>query len=138
MDEIQAAVLEVKFRHLDMWVNSRRKLAKLYHQQLADVSEIICPIEIPTSKHAYNLYTIRAKKRDKLRDYLQKEGIGTAIHYPYPLHTQKVFAFLKYKSDAFPNSQLAAKEVLSIPLYPDMPEEHIDIVSEKIKKFYQK
>ncbi len=138
LDEIQATVLRIKFHHLDQWINKRRNLAKLYIANLKNISEIICPIEMSGTQHAYHLFTIRAKKRDKLREFLQKEGIGTGVHYPSPLHTQKAFSLLGYKSSDFPYSQFAAKEVLSLPMYPEMPESHIDIVSKKIRKFYRK
>jgi UDP-2-acetamido-2-deoxy-ribo-hexuluronate aminotransferase len=92
LDEIQAAVLRIKFRRLDQWINKRRNIAKLYVSQLKDISEIVCPIEIPNTKHVYNLFTISAKKRDKLREFFTK---GRNRHSgPLPLsvtHTKGIF-----------------------------------------------
>jgi dTDP-4-amino-4,6-dideoxygalactose transaminase len=138
LDEVQAAILRIKLRYLDKWIETRRRLASKYIDRLKNLQGIELPIEIPGTRHAYNLFTIRTKKRDALRDYLAKEGIATAVHYPYPLHIQKAFSFLGYKSGDFPNSVSASKTVLSLPLYPEMPTEHVDVVYDALCKFYSK
>ena len=124
LDEIQAAVLNVKFKYLPQWIEQKRKVADVYNKLFADdLSEkVITPYEAPYNYHTYHQYTIRvdADKRDKLRDYLKEQGIGTSVYYPLPLHLQKCFDYLGYKEGDFPESEKASKEVLSLPMYPEL------------------
>ena len=138
LDEIQAAVLRIKMKKLEDWAKRRIQIADLYLDLLKDIPQIECPQVIPGTRHVYNLFTISAIKRDGLREYLSQQGIGTAIHYPAPLHLQKAFANLKYKRGDMPFSEAAAKKVISIPLYPQIPEEHIEYTARKIREFYSK
>lgn len=118
LDELQAAILGVKLRHLDKWNNQRIKNAKKYNKLLSKF--VITPDY--KKGHVYHQYTIRVKKRDKLKAYLEKHNIPIAIYYPVPLHLQKCFKYLGYKKGDFPEAEKAAKEVLSLPIYIDDPE----------------
>ncbi len=140
LDEIQAAVLNVKFKYLSKWIEQKREKAifynKLFNDELGD--KVVTPFEAPYSYHTYHQYTIRVEKRDELRKYLTEQGIGTGVYYPLPLHLQKCFANLGYKEGDFPESEKASKEVLSLPMYPEMHYNNIESVLTKIKRFFNK
>ena len=133
LDELQAAILNVKLKYLDKWVSQRREHAKLYNELLDGVVEL--PYEMKGAKHSYYLYVIRTKKRDQLQEYLKKNGIGTGIHYYPPLHLQPAYRHLGYKEGSFPATEQVSKEILSLPMYPELAEEQINYVAEKVKEF---
>jgi len=135
LDALQAAILDVKLKYLDKWVEMRRKNASLYKKNLSQYSKVTLPKEKPHTKHAYHLYVIRTKERDKLKTHLESHGIETGIHYPIPLHLQQAYKHLLYNEGSFPQSEQQAKEILSLPLYPELSEEQINYVCEKIKDF---
>jgi len=135
LDALQAAVLRVKLRHLDRWNEHRRRIARLYRQQLAELDGLRLPEEAEGRYHVYHLYVIRTTKRDALKDYLGARGIGTGLHYPIPLHRQPFLASLKIEEGRFPVSEKLAREVLSLPIYPEMREEVVREVAEAIKGF---
>ncbi len=135
LDEIQAAVLSVKLPHLDTWNAARRKHAKQYRTVL-DGLPIRLPTEAEWATHCYHLYVVRSQERDALREHLRAEGIGTQLHYPVPIHSQKAYAFLGKAAGSFPESELAASEVLSLPMYPELSSDAIDTVARAIKDFY--
>jgi dTDP-4-amino-4,6-dideoxygalactose transaminase len=122
LDELQAAVLRVKLRHLDHWSERRRALAKVYRELLAGIPKLELPHELSGTQHVYHLFVIRHPRRDALQAHLQKNEIGTLIHYPVPLYLQKAYADLKMPPGSFPVSERLAREVLSLPLYPEMPD----------------
>ena len=128
LDTIQAAILRVKLRHLDEWTEKRRLIAKLYNQFLDDTVAKL-PSENPYSKHVYHLYVVRVPGRDKVVNYLNNQGIGSGIHYPVPLHLQPALSYLGYKVGDLPHAELAAKEVMSLPIYPEMKESQVTAVS---------
>jgi dTDP-4-amino-4,6-dideoxygalactose transaminase len=148
LDALQAAVLSVKFKHLDGWADARRANATYYTRRfsesgLVDRGVIIPPIEADTlappsndSRHVFNQYTLRARDRDGLMSHLKDNGISSAIYYPVPLHFQECFMGLGYKKGNFPNAEKAAAEVLSIPVYPELTEEQQDFVVRSIISFY--
>ena len=140
LDEIQAAVLNVKFKYLPKWIEQKRKVAEIYNKLFAkDLSgKVITPYEAPYNYHTYHQYTIRvgADKRDNLRAYLKEQGIGTSVYYPLSLHLQKCFDYLGYKEGDFPESEKASKEVLSLPMYPEISNEKVKFVYDLIFKFY--
>jgi len=138
LDTIQAAILNAKLKHLDKWVEQRRKNAQTYNQLLSETNNIILPTESKNRKHAYHLYVIRAKEREKLQQHLKKSGIQTGIHYPISLHLQEAYSYLGHKQGDFPVSEAHTKEILSLPLYPELTEEQISYITEKIKEFYSK
>jgi len=137
LDEIQAAVLRVKLKWLNEWNEARRKNAQYYSKVLQGDNELITPKEGRDCYHTYHQYTIRTQKRDQLQDYFHKHGITTAIYYPIPLHLQKALRYLKYQEGDFPESERAAQEVLSLPVYAELKQEKIDYVITKIKEFFK-
>jgi dTDP-4-amino-4,6-dideoxygalactose transaminase len=136
LDEMQAAILRVKLGHLDKWNVARRANAALYHKHLRALADkVILPQELPGNTHTYHLYVIRVKERDKLKDFLQAKGVQTAVHYPIPLHLQEAYKRMNLKPGDFPNAELAAAEVLALPMYPELKEEDIVYVCQCIKEF---
>lgn len=135
LDTIQAAVLLVKFRYLDRWLENRIKLAQRYTEKLKHLVQ--APYVKPERKHVFNQYTIRTEKRDELIKYLNENGIPTAVHYPRPLHLQEAFAYLGYKEGDLPVSEKISKEVLSLPMYPEMSEQEQSLVIETICRFFE-
>ncbi len=131
MEGMQGAILRVKLRHLEPWTNARRAIAGKYNQLLADCG-VERAAEMPWARHVYHVYTVRAKDRDSLQAALAAEGIQTAIHYAEPAHLQPAYADLGYRRGAFPQSERAAKEVLSLPLYPELTEAQIELVSQAL------
>jgi dTDP-4-amino-4,6-dideoxygalactose transaminase len=132
LDEIQAAVLRVKLKHLDKWIESRQKIAKLYDELLSGVVET--PKVKENRKHAYHLYVIKTDKRDELQAFLKENGIGTGIHYPIPIHKQDAFSV----EGNYPKSEENAKQVLSLPMFPELTDEEVTQICEKIKEFMNK
>jgi dTDP-4-amino-4,6-dideoxygalactose transaminase len=140
LDEIQAAILNVKFKHLDKWIVQRRSIAQKYTDLLNETvkGKVKVPTERAENFHVYHQYTIRTENRDKLQQFLKENGIQTMIYYPLPLHIQPVFKDLGYKEGDFPVAEKAAKEAISLPMYPELKLEHQEYVVEKIKEFFNK
>ena len=135
LDEIQAALLRVKLRHLDEWTAGRQRVARRYNELLAG-GAVTTPYERPGVRHVYHQYTIRAPRRDELQASLKKQGIGTMVYYPAPLHRQELYSNLNYPAGSLPNSEQAADEVLSLPIYPELTDAQIETVAEAIAGFY--
>lgn len=135
LDEIQAAVLLVKLKYLKKWNDLRRKKARLYDNLLKDSDGVIIPKIMEKSEPVYHLYVIRVRNRDLLRDNLKKAGISAGVHYPMPLHAQPAYKYLGYKIGDFPKAEKASKEVLSLPVYPELTEKQIRYTANQIKKF---
>jgi len=135
LEEIQAAILKVKLRHLDKWTEMRRKNAKLYNEALKN-SDVIAPTKAPFNRHVYHLYVIRAKNRQKLVEHLNSKGIQTGIHYPIPVHMQEAYSSLGYKKGSFPVAEEYADEILSLPMFPELKAEEISEVANAITEFY--
>jgi dTDP-4-amino-4,6-dideoxygalactose transaminase len=125
LDEIQAAVLRVKLRHLDNWVVARRKNANLYTQLLKAAPGVVTPVEAPWAEHVYHQYTIRVIDRDRVQSALTEQNIGSTVYYPTPMHLQPVFANLNYIEGDLPQAEKAAKEVLSLPIYAELSSQQI-------------
>jgi len=121
MDEIQAAILRVKLRFLQSWLEARRARAARYTELLAD-SPVRPPAEMPYGKHAYHLYAARVANRDALVERLDERGIQTGVHYPIPVHLQDAYAELGYGPGDFPESERLAAEEISLPMYPELTE----------------
>ena len=140
LDSLQAAVLRVKLKHLETWTAGRRKNAELYNELFRGSglsSDQFTAPPLVRERHIYNQYVIRVRDRDSLKKFLASEGISTEIYYPLPMHLQECFAHLGYLTSDFPVSELAAKEVLAIPIYPELTDDKLRYVVEKMAKFYQ-
>lgn len=137
LDELQAAILRVKRGHLEGWTERRREIASLYNQLLGDLNEygLKVPVEPDYATHVYHQYTIGVEKRDELQGYLKGKGVHGTVYYPLPLHLQKVFADLGYKEGDFPVSEQACKEVLSLPMFPELTDGEVRYVGEAIRDF---
>ena len=134
LDALQAAVLRVKLPHLDSWSDGRARNAARYGELLAGAN-VVCPVARDFARHVYNQYTIRVARRDELMARLKEREIGCAIYYPVPLHLQKCFAHLGYKEGDLPVAEKASREVLSIPVYPELSDEMLGYVAETIREF---
>ncbi|MCH8741618.1 DegT/DnrJ/EryC1/StrS family aminotransferase [Patescibacteria group bacterium] len=138
LDVFQASVLRVKLKYLKKWNQKRQEIANLYNKELKEIGDIITPFVVSGRNHIFHQYVITTKYRDKLKEYLAKQKIQTMIYYSIPLHLQPVFKHLGYKKGDFSNSERLAKEVLSLPIYPEIKKEEIDFIIKKIKNFYDK
>src|SRR3954469_20742359 len=128
MEGIQGAVLGVKLKHLDHWTGERRRVAHRYHELLAD-TPLQLPREASWAESAYHLYVVRHTTRDALKKHLEANKVGCALHYPLPLHLQKCYAHLGHKPGSFPIAEKAARECLSLPIYPEMTDAQVDRVA---------
>ena len=146
MEGIQGAVLNVKLKHLNGWTNERRRAAKKYNECLKGVEQIILPFEMDYAKHVYHLFVIQVKSTDKanrsatrneLQKFLEDNGVSTGLHYPIPLHEQVCFNHLGYKKGDFPVSEELAERELTLPMYPELADNQIEYVAEKIKEFFK-
>ncbi|MDO8532813.1 MAG: DegT/DnrJ/EryC1/StrS family aminotransferase [Dehalococcoidia bacterium] len=135
LDTLQAAVLRVKLRRLEEWNRRRRAIAQVYGQTLAG-TPLVIPSERPGCQAVYHLYVVRSPQRDLLREHLRPQGVETGIHYPLPLHLQPAYSALGYRAGAFPCTEQAAREVLSLPMYPEMTEEQVRQVSAAVVTFF--
>ena len=135
LDAVQAAVLRVKLRHLEGWIEARRGHAQAYSAALAGIPALSPPSERPGCRSSWYLYTLRAQDRDGLQAHLARCGIATAVHYPKPLHRQQALAQVP-PSGELPVSERLCHQVLSIPLYPELPEEWRDRVARETRAFY--
>jgi dTDP-4-amino-4,6-dideoxygalactose transaminase len=136
MDGIQGAVLRVKLRHLEAWTEKRRQVAQWYAEAL-DSASVRLPKERPDCRHVYHVYVVRTDDRDGLRDALTKASIQTGIHYPIPVHLQPAHDDLGYHAGDFPVAEAVAREVLSLPIYPEMNREHVRMVAAAVSEASQ-
>ncbi|MFC5758050.1 DegT/DnrJ/EryC1/StrS family aminotransferase [Rhizobium sp. GCM10022189] len=136
MDAIQGAILRIKLRHLDAWTEARRSHARRYSSLLAGATQLTTPVEAADRRHVYHVYAIRSPDRDALQRVLTAEGIPSGLHYPVPVHLQKAHADLGHRAGDFPVSEAAAREVLSLPIYPEMPAAHVDQVAAALEYAY--
>jgi len=138
LDSIQAGWLSVKLRHLAKWNESRRNLAHRYHELFADVKDVvILPLEASWTNDVYHLYVVRVQGREALQARLVEAGIGTGIHYPIPLHQQKAYQHLGYKTGDFPVTERVAREIVSLPMFPQLSHSQQDEVVTAVKEFVE-
>jgi dTDP-4-amino-4,6-dideoxygalactose transaminase len=138
IDEIQAAVLEVKLGHLEAWHAGRQRNAAFYDRAFAKAGvgdRVTTPVALPGHRHIYNQYVLRVPQRDALRTYLADCGIGTEIYYPVPLHMQECFAYLGYRPEDCPESARAAGETLAVPIYPELEDSQLQHVVDSVTRF---
>jgi dTDP-4-amino-4,6-dideoxygalactose transaminase len=136
LDALQAAVLSAKLPHLAGWSAKRRENATYYDASLAGIAGVRPPVIDRANESIFNQYTIRAERRDDLQSFLKGRGIGTSIYYPLPLHLQPCFEYLGYKQGSCPESERAAREVLSLPIYPELTHAQLDEVIDGVRAFY--
>ena len=136
LDTLQAAVLSAKMVNLAMWSAARRKNAAYYNAAFADLDDVRTPTVDPANESIYNQYTLRVAKRDGLQGHLRDKEIGSAIYYPLSLHLQPCFEYLGYKRGAFPESERATQEVISLPVYPELKQSQLDEVIDAVRSFY--
>ena len=134
LDTIQASILIKKLRHIDLWNEDRRQKASYYTKQI-EGSDLIPPKTINFNKHVFHLYVIRLKERDRLAEHLKANNIGCAVHYPIPQHLQKCLEHLGYKEGDMPEAERAAKEILTIPIFPEITKEEQDYIISTINDF---
>ena len=140
IDEIQAAVLRIKFRHLDQWTQARQRNAGLYRERFAALGlgeALVMPTELPGYRHIYNQFVIRSPRRDALREFLSGRAIGTEIYYPVPLHLQPCFDYLGHRPGDCPHAESAARQTLAIPIYPELTVAQIDYVVQAVADFHR-
>jgi len=135
LDELQAAVLRVKLRHLPEWQRARQAHAAEYTRQFSQIPGVMPPIAPEGYEHVYHQYTIRVERRDALQKVLTERKIGSSVYYPAPLHLQPLYASLGHKAGDFPHAERAAQEVLSLPMYPELRAEQIARITETISGF---
>ncbi len=136
LDALQAAVLSAKIVSLASWSAARRKNAAYYNSAFADLDDVRTPTVDPANESIYNQYTLRVAKRDALQSHLRDKQIGSAVYYPLSLHLQPCFEYLGYKRGAFPESERATQEVISLPVYPELKQSQLDEVIDAVRGFY--
>jgi dTDP-4-amino-4,6-dideoxygalactose transaminase len=131
-------VLSAKLPHLPGWSAARRRHAAFYDQALAGVEEVATPLVGPESESIYNQYTLRVAggRRDALADFLRQRGVGSGVYYPVPLHLQACFAYLGHREGEFPEAERACREVLSLPVFPELTEAQLAHVAESVRAFF--
>ena len=134
LDTLQASVLIKKLGHLDHWCDERRQKASYYTEKMEGL-DLVTPKIMGFNKHAFHLYVIRTKERDRLMEHLKANNIDCAVYYPVPQHLQKCMAYLGYKEGDLPETDLAAKETLALPIFPEITREEQDYVIETVKDF---
>jgi dTDP-4-amino-4,6-dideoxygalactose transaminase len=139
LDELQAAVLRVKLKYLDRWTQARQKNAAFYDSAFERAglgAKLTTPRAITGGRHIYNQYVVRVERRDALKEFLASKNIGTEIYYPVPLHQQKCFEYLGYRTGDCPESERAAAETLALPVYPELSQPQLEHVIASIAEFY--
>jgi dTDP-4-amino-4,6-dideoxygalactose transaminase len=137
LDSIQAAILLVKLRYVDEWTQKRRVNAARYIELLGGIPEISLPVDAAKERAVYHTFVIQADRRDGLADYLAEQGIGTAVHYPIPIHLQEAAASLGYGPGSFSVTEEKAGRILSLPIYPDLNEGDIAFIAEQVRSYYR-
>jgi len=138
LDSIQAAILDVKLKYLDQYIQARQKAAEYYDRKFSNHPEIIIPARNPNSTHVFHQYTLQIKngKRDALRAFLQEQGIPTMIYYPIPLHLQKAYQSPRYKKGDFPVTEMLCASVLSLPMHTELTEDTLEQITNAVLNFF--
>ena len=134
LDTVQAAVLNAKLKHLNSWNDARRRHADSYRKKLQGLP-LTVPVEMPGNKHVYHLFVILVEKRDELLEFLKTKGVSCGIHYPVPVHLQKAYAGLGYRSGSFPVTERTAAQLLSLPMFPELNPDQVEAVCQGIREF---
>lgn len=136
LDECQAGFLSIKLKYLPTWTSQRIQIAQWYNEALFDISQLTLPITAINCSHVYHLYVVRTKRRNELQEHLQKNGIGTLIHYPIPPHLQEAYKYLNYHKGNFPIAEEIADTCISLPLWPGMEQAMVKEIAAVIKAFF--
>lgn len=139
LDAMQAAILRVKLKHIDRWNAARRERAAIYDRLLVEAGlreQVALPQRSAQAHHIFHQYVVRAARRDELRKFLAERGVATEVYYPLPLHLQKCFRYLGYAEGSFPEAERASREVLALPMFPELAEEEQRYVVERVAEFY--
>ncbi len=136
LDALQAAFLRIKLRRLEQWNRARRAIAALYRGRLSEASDVRLVAETPGSRPVYHLFVVRVPERDRVREFLQSRGVATGLHYPLPLHQQVAYRHLHLPAGAFPVTEHAAGEILSLPMFPEMTPDQADRVVDVLAEFF--
>lgn len=136
LDEMQAAILRIKLRRLDSWNAKRRALAATYGRMLAGCG-VRLPPGVDDADHVYHLYVVRTAARELLRQALREAGVATAIHYPIPIHLQRAWSAHHYPSTSLPETEAAANEILSLPIYPEMTSAQVEYIAESVRVWHE-
>ncbi|WP_224960276.1 DegT/DnrJ/EryC1/StrS family aminotransferase [Geomonas subterranea] len=137
LDEVQAAILNLKLPGIEAAASARRDIARIYDEGLAGVGDIARPAVRPGRRHQYYLYTVRTQHRDRLMEFLDKEGIETKINYPHPVHLMRGYSGLGYREGDLPVTERLARSILSLPIYPELPTRHAERVVETVRRFFR-
>jgi dTDP-4-amino-4,6-dideoxygalactose transaminase len=138
LDTLQAAILLVKLGYLNEWTDKRRANARFYQSLLEELPQVQCPVDQPYEHAVYHTFVVQADDRDGLREYLSNNGIGTAIHYPIPIHLHKAAANLGYGVGSFPITERQAGKILSLPIYPELLADQIEYVVTSLNNYYKR
>ncbi len=138
LDNMQAAILNVKMKEIDSWTKRRREIANIYQQKLKTIENIFLPFDKEFEKAVYHTFIIQTPKRDLLQKYLAEQGIDTKIHYPVAIHLQEAAKYLGYKKGDFPVAEKQTETILSLPVFPELTNEQINYVSQSIIDFFYK
>jgi dTDP-4-amino-4,6-dideoxygalactose transaminase len=137
LDEIQAAILDCRMPYLKEWNTRRQEIATRYAIGLAELSDLVkVPVIATDNEHVFHLYVIQVEERDRLQAYLIEQGVQTLIHYPTPAHLQKAYSYLGYKRGNLPITEHITDRILSLPMYPELTDEQIDLVIASIYSFF--
>jgi len=137
LDGIQAAILNVKLKHLAKWNEGRRRVAELYKKGLSKIKEITLPKQIQDTISVFHLFVLQVNDREKLALFLKENGISTGIHYPIGLPFLEAYKYLNHSKDDFPITYKNQNRIMSLPIFPEMTEEMVNFVVDKIKEFYK-
>lgn len=140
LDTLQAAILNIKLRHLDSYNKARQKAANFYNSRLQAIPSLQIPVTASWSTHIFHQFTVKVlhNKRDSLKDHLEKKGIPSMIYYPVPLHLQKAYTYLGYKKGQFPVTESLCSTVLSLPMHTELDSEHLDYICSAIEEFFNR
>jgi dTDP-4-amino-4,6-dideoxygalactose transaminase len=137
LDTLQAAILLVKLKYLNAWTERRRAIAAFYQKELVGISGLRLPLPREFEKPVYHTFVVYAEKRDELKQYLADNGIESAVHYPVPIHLQRVAKDFGYEKGSLPVAERQAKHILSLPVYPELKEIDLEYIVQTIRRFYQ-
>jgi len=137
LDTIQAAILLVKLKYLDEWTQHCREIAAFYQQNLIGVGDLRIPTDQEYEKAVYHTFVVQTGRRDELKQHLADAGVGTAIHYPTPIHLHEAAAHLGHGAGSFPVAERQANQILSLPIYPELEQESLNYIVKSIQEFYQ-